>query len=111
MSVGFFLEDIYVHGGAQYAADLWRRKDSIEIMQWTGLNDKNGKEIYEGDILLAPAVKWRTPTGDYKCVVAYENDGFYAKHDNGVGETLSNLIIVRGGHMIGNIYENPELLK
>jgi len=80
------------------------------LMQHTGLKDKNGKEIYEGDI-----------------VNFLENYGFAGWHESdnpGVVEFNKGQYLVKGSQMslagdishhglevIGNIYENPELLK
>ncbi len=76
-----------------------------EIMQFTGLLDKNGKEIYEGDV-----VEWGQPYGDgmeRRMVheVQWIENGFWLRMENGENY-LPNEIYV-----IGNIYENPELLK
>lgn len=70
----------------------------FEVMQYTGLKDKNGKEIYEGDILQFPS-KFTPPE-----VVTFEHGMFYLKND-----TLFHY--ADGEEVIGNIYENPELLK
>lgn len=78
------------------------RNDS-HVMQFTGLHDKNGKEIYEGDFITYSGI---TSNGQKIIrVVNYNSD--YARFQGGMyplSET-KNLIEV-----IGNIYENPELL-
>lgn len=78
-----------------------RQSFTYELMQYTGLKDKNGKEIYEGDIV---------KIGDYPVYEITIND-FTQMHviDNEMGmEELwkSNKVC----KIIGNIYENPELL-
>lgn len=68
-------------------------------MQYTGLKDNNGKEIYEGDII----ENYISGIGIKKAVVAFDNGCF---KDITNDEFISEDCIV-----IGNIYENPELLK
>lgn len=71
----------------------------LEIMQFTGLYDKNSKEIYEGDI-----VKHATDEGVYK--VIFEDGGFYVLSSYDF-QTINEYPL----EVIGNIYENPELLE
>jgi hypothetical protein len=71
---------------------------SYRLMQYTGLKDKNGVEIYEGDILKAPYFQ--------TAAVEYMESGFWCKQ--GKHNMLPNLT---DAEVIGNIYENPELLK
>lgn len=74
------------------------------LMQFTGLKDKNGKEIYEGDILLHKALDIRNVP------VIWWGSGWYVGYDDGKYHNVTALDYLGDCEVIGNIYENPELL-
>ncbi len=90
--------------GEIYHKGQYSIKDHI-LLQFTGLHDKNGKEIYEGDIV----VNW----WDEKETVD-EGRGFVEMRNGCFGYETKNKFffnIHSRLKVIGNIYENPELLK
>jgi len=87
----------------------WRE---LTLMQYTGLKDKNGKEIYEGDIM-----KWESNGNCSISFVVWCLDRWRFNSYMGMG-TLDLYPYVQAipsrypkAEVIGNIYENPELLS
>jgi uncharacterized phage protein (TIGR01671 family) len=95
----------------QDSGPFMKRPAEYELMQFTGLCDKNEKEIYEGDILrLSP--EWAHMIGAQitDCVVGFDKGCFmFGRREHGYPD--SYLWISQGGEVVGNIHQNPELLK
>ncbi len=86
-------------------------KDKFILMQYTGLRDKNGTEIYEGDIL-APMKNDCEPVYDGVWYVVFQEGAFFGKTPNDEVITwLPYWLPDSEIEVIGNIYSNPELLK
>ena len=103
----------------------------IELMQYVGLKDKNGKEIYEGDVIQELRYKGCSKCGDGRTVyneeIVFYGGCFCLKPEYGCPRDLFSQGIREYSkygdnyyeendkceklEVIGNIYENPELLK
>ena len=85
-------------------------QDWIELMQFTGLKDKYGVKIYEGDVLNAKSMESEEK---YVGIVEFNETGywvFYKRLPTGSKVSIS-FYTVEDIEVIGNIYENPELVK
>ncbi|EAD5543117.1 hypothetical protein AK00_05240 [Listeria monocytogenes] len=90
--------------------DDWYNFDDVLLMQYTGLKDKNGKKIFEGDIVINSKgqigyIAFLVQEAGF--VVVLKNSDYRLGHRN------TNECYERATHhkIIGNIHENPELME
>jgi hypothetical protein len=89
--------DDYFRDGETVYFDI----NDVDLLQYTGLKDRNGTEIYEGDVM---------KDYDGKLLEVISGDsGFYFKGDAGWYDSFGNL--ADSFEVVGNKYQNPELVE
>lgn len=105
----FYLENLQDERLAVSISTFIKKSDRFVVQQYIGLQDKNEKDIYEGDIINVPAfclykVIWDDKYARFDLEQIEFDELYYGfdVHKNGWPNNLE---------IIGNIFENPELLK
>jgi len=109
-------------GNDKWAFGNMLKSDEFVVMQYTGLKDKKGKDIYHNDILKAD--KLDSNSKDWVGVIDYNNygglclfykcylnDGIMRSYQEPINDPQTAEWVINNCEVIGNIYENPELLK
>lgn len=96
-------------------------RERFVFMQFTGLKDRNGKEIYESDVVTTDPDLWEGKNGNWLVKWSSINMGFvFTRSKDKTAETwkvqprkpgIDGGSPLMGVEVIGNIYENPELLE
>lgn len=86
--------------------------DRFELMQYTGLKDKNDKEIYEGDIIIGD-IPELISSQNLIGIVEYEGSAFIIEFPNRASWQIQKVGFCSfiNYKVIGNMYDNPELLE
>lgn len=108
-----------------YSFDFYLEDENATIMQSTGLKDKNGREIFEGDILEIQGIRMVVKFGSYEYIessksnghtlgVVYDGLGFYVECINAADPDRISPFepkTLKESYVIGNRFETPELLE
>ena len=113
VSGNLFLSDTdgraYILAGSRTVTIEWE-VDPSTIGQYTGLKDKNGKRIFEWDIL-GSRYDSLYPDDVAIEVVKWFRNGWYIQQENNLPDALCEYGVLPYSEVIGNIHDNPELLK
>lgn len=96
---------IHEHPSSCFGSDIYFEVLPETVGQYTGLTDKNGKKIFEGDIIKAD--NWLHSYMKIYTIV-FEDSGFYAKYKDEDGWNFDHLANIE---VIGNVFDNPEPLE
>lgn len=98
------------HGYGDLGYENWYRVDPATVCQCTGLKDKNGKLIFENDIMEAH-IDEDFPEDVSRFKVEWNGKGWVENHPDGVDREYLDDFDTEHFKVVGNIFDNPELLE
>lgn len=101
----------YLYGDTAFDDTIYKgKKDDVVLMEFIGIKDQNNKKIYEGDIIDSK-ISYGGKSLQHRGIVVYKKEfaSFATKNKGGV--TLFCKHLLNTFKIIGNIFENPELLE
>lgn len=105
--LGFEQDRLFVQfqSGERAQHRLYVPIEDCVLEQYTSLKDKNGKEIYEGDVVNIQGIKY---------YVDFEHGGFWFNNDNRkwkANRPFTHFQEINDTEVVGNVHENPDLLE
>lgn len=108
-SIRFYINEIDLCWGGVCESDCFNF-DDVELMQSTGLQDKNGQEIFEGDVVTNGWKRQVVIFGTQEVEEDFGSIRIYRGFNLYLGGGYPNAIMSEF-EVVGNIYENPDLLE
>lgn len=105
-----FINDESDGGSCSINETIINIQKNYELMQYSGLKDKNGVEIFEGDIIDCIVIDDHQ-TYRNTCGVYYNHDGFCVMFYYGHEPFEHSLTVCDSIEVLGNIHQNKELIK
>lgn len=108
-------DDHFVYMGLKGAgwsfSEPLNEASAVQWQQFTGLTDRHGKEIYEGDLVKFTGKTKRDKIRTYEVVWDDHRSRFIGKHVAYEDQWMPIRRFANEHEVVGNIYENPDLLK
>ena len=108
---GFIVNGVIESTNEYIVLENWCPVDEETVGQYTGLKDKNGKKIFEGDILLSESWGSNARSKRKTHIVEWGRDKWLAAGYNGEMKVKPSLDTKSDWQVIGNIHDNKELIK